>query len=1045
MLMRIIRFRIILVYLLWISYALVNAQSNEYIGHIGSEDGLQSQLCSHIVEDDHGNLWIGSFQDVQKYNGYSVTVFPLKKRKGDRSDNIADVCKDNLGNIWVIQGYGYTVDSIKCWNIFLKNSNINVIDPLTDSVVGIAEYFGQELFDVNSIVKVFVSDGVIYLGLKSNDIYRFTGELEHYSKVDDLKSILTITDQGEIVSYEKGELLFKDSQGNFLHGLGENEMIEYEGIYPSKSGKIFLLKELDDLLTVVEYNKHQYKTVIQLNKSLFNDHGLEYFKVESYSDDQFWINGKLFYKDEHGEYAQRKFQRSTMVNEYISNEMDLGYAATNLGVYVYSNKKKLVKKLSNDEQRMNSVRGVFINKDLRAYKVYDHEIIESGSERYNLDFLKGKDLGYLAYSHYLDPINEDHLWTVGLVPKFVRRIDFKNKKLETFDVYPGRPELMNSILRSSVTSNLYVSSENGVYTFDEEKNIFFRMELACVSDPRIVTNHLIEKNSEIWIASAEGVIRYDETSRTSKLEKIFPSDAYTIQFLHEDLVQPSVVWLGTQRGGLVKWYTDLDSIVVYDTNNGLSNNDVHAIIEDNSERLWISTNRYLNCLDKKSNRISVYTEQDGLSHSEYNKHGYFYDKSNNLIYFGGLDGYNYFCPDSISTTSLNRIEVRLIEATKTTNEGKVKDVFYELNNTSHLDILEEDISFELEMSTNYLFDSENIQYSYRIPALSSQWKTQSSNSLHLNKLPYGKYKLELISDLNKPAFTSKIHTISLHIIKPFWKTWLFVIASIFALAYILWLMVLRYNRNIKARNLKLEETVQLRTQELREVINIKNKIFTILAHDLRNPISGLSNLSDKIKFLVKKNRIKDLDLIAEETEGRVHALNDNLNNVLIWAMSENNFLKLTSRKLSLLIELDKIVKLYSHEIDKKNIEVIINVKENDEVYLDVSIFQTILRNFINNAIKFSHLNGKITLGISFESDREIELEIRDEGIGFDTDQEDDSALNNEIRRVGKGSGIGLMISKELIEKSGMSLAITSLENKGTTIRLLMPKPLANHR
>ena len=147
--------------------------------------------------------------------------------------------------------------------------------------------------------------------------------------------------------------------------------------------------------------------------------------------------------------------------------------------------------------------------------------------------------------------------------------------------------------------------------------------------------------------------------------------------MHQDKIDPDLVWLGTRRGGLVRWNTVTDSIHVFNTENGLSNNDVHAIIEDNSERLWIPTNNNLNTYDKKSGDIFHFTKADGLSHSEFNMYSYFYDQHQHKVYFGGLNGYNYFNPDSISTSQNDAIKLRVIGVTKTNNKGKTQDVFAE--------------------------------------------------------------------------------------------------------------------------------------------------------------------------------------------------------------------------------------------------------------------------------------------------------------------------------------------------------------------------------
>lgn len=1017
------------------------AQSQSYIGHIGSEDGLSSQLCTYIVEDDYGNIWISSFEDIQKYNGYSVTIFPIEERQGDISDALGAMYKDRSGMIWAIQGEKQTLVQDKYWDYFYGNCNINIINPLTDSISSLNDYLVSPKINQKKIVKFFSQKDNLFLGTLDNEIYTYNGKLEFFAKVADMKTIATITPNHEMIFYDNGILTRTDSLGNLIQQYTPNDLQEYVAIVTSSSGKVFLLKELNNQIEIYEYDRDRIVFRLIVDRNVFHEKDIKFTKIERLESGQYWINGQLYKKNENDEYIIQNLTGSKTINDYMISLSGLGYAATNLGVYILDNKKNVFKTFASNESDHNSVRGILLTEDFQAYKIYDKEIIKSKSKKYNLDILNEYDLGYMAYSHYQDPLNKNHLWTVGLLPDGVRKIDLVSQKIESFPLHP-LPHYANTILRSSTSSKLYVTAGNGPYIFDENSEEFRKLKLEYAGVDKLVTNHIIEKNNEIWFATNDGIIRYNEGNDTSILNPIFNGkEAYTIQFMHEDYISPNVVWLGTRRGGLVKWDTTNDSIAIWNTTNGLSNNDTHAIIEDSSERLWISTNQYLNCLDKKSNTIYVYTEQDGLSHSEFNKHSHFYDEKENHIYFGGLNGYNYFNPDSIITTSSKRkIDVRIINTTKTKSNGEVENIFQEAVQTHIIDIQEEDVSFEIELSTNYLIDSEKNQYSYRIVELMDSWKSQSSNSIKLNRLPYGKYRLEIISNLSKPALTSNILFLDINVIQPFWKTWLFIISSILLIIFFIWLAFWKYNKNIRERNVKLEETVSLRTKELRDVIKTKNKIFAILSHDLRNPISSLSNLTEKINFLAKNNRMEELNLLAEHTNSRINALNDNLNNVLLWALSENNTLVLNPNKLSLLLEIRKILNIYTHEIEEKEINIVMDLEDIDQVNLDVSLLQTILRNFIKNAINFSYKKGTIEFSKRYENDQQIELAIQDNGIGMIPEKyEDQNLKNKQIRNKGKGSGIGLVISKELINKAGIKLTIESKNSKGTTIRLLMPK------
>jgi len=313
------------------------------------------------------------------------------------------------------------------------------------------------------------------------------------------------------------------------------------------------------------------------------------------------------------------------------------------------------------------------------------------------------------------------------------------------------------------------------------------------------------------------------------------------------------------------------------------------------------------------------------------------------------------------------MKLRLTDAKKTKEDATTEDIFLTSHKSNTIDFYDNDVSLQLHLSTNHLSNPKLRQYSYRIPGLQDDWKTQSTNVINLNRFPYGDFSLELIADLNKPAYKSDILTIQIHTHKPFKKTIAAYILGTIGLSIILWLIVQKYLENIRARNLNLEREIAERTQDLRDSNNTKNKLFTILAHDLRNPIASLTDMTDKIKFLVKKNRVDELEILAEDTKGKISALDDNLNNILLWALSENKMMTFNPQKLSLKLEIKKILELYSSQIQSKNIQSDIRLDIVDQVTVDITVLQTILRNVISNAIKFSFPDYSRQVGLFYMS------------------------------------------------------------------------------
>lgn len=217
----------------------------------------------------------------------------------------------------------------------------------------------------------------------------------------------------------------------------------------------------------------------------------------------------------------------------------------------------------------------------------------------------------------------------------------------------------------------------------------------------------------------------------------------------------------------------------------------------------------------------------------------------------------------------------------------------------------------------------------------------------------------------------------------------------------------------------------------------KNKVFAILAHDLRNPISSLRNLSRKVKFLAENDRLDELDQIEEQTNRKLSALNDNLNNILLWAISESNLLKLNMKVLNLGEEISKLIELYNSELLLKNITVINRVSNSNFIYSDPKVVQTIVRNLLSNAIKFSYDHSSILLEVT-KGEECVHFQIVDNGVGLELNNSVGTKELRSLRKQLKGSGIGLKICYELAKKSGIDLKLTPNPDGGTISRLSLP-------
>lgn len=227
--------------------------------------------------------------------------------------------------------------------------------------------------------------------------------------------------------------------------------------------------------------------------------------------------------------------------------------------------------------------------------------------------------------------------------------------------------------------------------------------------------------------------------------------------------------------------------------------------------------------------------------------------------------------------------------------------------------------------------------------------------------------------------------------------------------------------------------VENQKDELQKLNNLKNKLFSLVAHDLRNPMNNLSSLLE----LTEHHELEgdQLRTFSEKTRKDLSQSMMVMERLLYWSSKQLEGIKIQKESIILSELLDDIVKELKPQIKEKHIQLEILINEN-EVYFDRVMMRVCLRNLLSNSIKFSHEKGRITISTHFVAGL-IRISLRDEGLGMDAD------WFNKFRQEGKpdvkqgtkgekGTGFGLLITKDFVEMNGGELICESEPGQGTT-------------
>ena len=639
-------------------------------------------------------------------------------------------------------------------------------------------------------------------------------------------------------------------------------------------------------------------------------------------------------------------------------------------------------------------------------------------------------------------------------------------------------------------NNLWIGTwRGGLNLFLREKNEFFyyKNDLRnpkSISSNGVTTIYPDTENEEfLWVGTYKsGLERFNRHTGTFKHYSHDPGNPNSlshnsVQSLYISPNYSEVIWIGTRDGGLNKFNKKTKKWLSYNEEDGLPNNTIYGILEDSNKNLWLSTTRGLSRFNPETEEFINYDAGDGLQSNEFNQ-GAFFKNKNGRFYFGGINGFNAFFPEKI-TKNLHVPPVVLTDFkifNKDVNLGKSISEIKEIR-LSHKDYV---FSFEFA-ALNYTGTAKN-RYAYKMEGLDEQWiQLNHKRDITFTRLPPGEYVFKVKGSNNDDIWNEEGVSVKIIITPPFWKTWWF---RIFLILILLGLILALYKlrvRQYKIQRKKLEREVAIRTGEIREQKEIiedknnqleisnrelkksemnlielnatKDKFFSIISHDLKNPLTALlgtadllSGAYDQLSEEKKQKYIRSIDRSASH-------LYDLLDNLLQWSKSQTGGLQCKPAAIDLSVVIPETLSLYKINARKKKIDLSSKVKKNTVAYADRNMVTTVLRNLISNAIKFTDKGGEVRITANDDGKNEfVEISVIDSGIGISSENAKKlfkigSHYSTDGTAKEKGTGLGLILCKEFIEinngtirfENPISDADDISSGKGSIFKFTLPR------
>jgi len=566
------------------------------------------------------------------------------------------------------------------------------------------------------------------------------------------------------------------------------------------------------------------------------------------------------------------------------------------------------------------------------------------------------------------------------------------------------------------------------------------------------------------------------------------------------VVNDSCVWIGTDNG-LNRFNPITGSFIKYYEKDGLPGNVIVGLSPDKSGALWVTTTNGICQFDYKNGKFKNFTKADGLQSNEFTNRSILKTRSGDLL-MGGTKGFNIVYPEKIVENK--NIPNVLITDLKILNKrvepgAENSPLVQSITETKTLTLSYKQSVITFYFAVMDFTAPEKNQYAYKMDGFDDDWiYSENKREATYTNLDPGEYVLHVKGSNNDGIWNEKGVSLRIVIIPPWWETMWFKTLLVFALFFFVFLayyLRLRFyrekqkelsklvdkrtneitlaNKKLIERQILIEDqseelrvhaeslkdandllienqsliklqtdTIQEANSELTKLNTTKDRILSIIGHDLRNPFNVVSGFAE---ILLEEYRT----LPPETTEMYLNyifnsSINANalLENLLQWSRTQTGGITFEPVHLNLLLVVKETYDFLEGAAIKKNIRVQFQIDPEADVEADENMLKTILRNLLSNAIKYTHENGIITI-YSFTKSDHTEICVSDSGVGIPKDKipllfNINTNISTRGTSFETGTGLGLILCKEFVEKHRGKIWVETEEDKGSKFIFTLP-------
>ncbi len=999
--------------------------------YIGIEDGLSNRRIFNIQKDSKGYMWFLTNEGMDRYNGKEIKHYKLadEENKGDAQIRLAWLFRekedlwivgktgrifeyqhqfdrftltykpanlsqsvpysylDNQGNVWLCGK-----DSITLYNT-QNNQVARIFNPLRSNITSMVQSDNAHFF-------IATEKGLRYCSMDDNELQpipilpldEIKGQISklYYHKA--LKRLFIGTFENGIFAYDlptrqilHPETDLSDVNITQISPLNENELLiatEGMGVYKIQANSG----------VIQPYLTANYESNNEMMGNIIND---------IYVDEQkrIWLanypTGITIVDSRYQNYHWIKHSmgnRQSLINDHVhtvieDSEGDLWFGTSN-GISLYNTKTRQWHSfLSSFDKQLKDKNHIFI-----ALCEVTPGVIWAGGYTSGIYKINKKALSVEYFSPFL---------------------------LTPFNMRPDK--YIRDMIKDS-EGNIWSGGYYNLKCFDLKNN-----KVQLYPGVNSITSIREKDNDHMWIGTATGLYLLNKNTSQYKYIEI-PGESTYINTLYQ--ASNGLLYIGTNGSGVIIYNPDKNTFQQFHTGNcALLTNSIFTILPEADGNIIMSTENGITCFSTKDKLFYNWTKEQGLMSANFNASAGVLLKDKGFI-FGSIDGAIEF-PKNIKFPHYHFSKIILSDFQLSyqpvfpgeENSPLTKDI----DDTKVLRLTHNQNTFSLKVSTiNYDFPS-NVLYSWKLEGFYTAWSPpRTENMIRFTNLKPGKYKLHIraVSKEEQNVIFEE-RTIDVIIAHPAWLSFWAILCYI-VLGILLLFIITRI--------------IYLRKQK--KISDERTQFFINTAHDLRTPLTlikaPLEELSDKEQLTPSglnsmKTALKNVDALLRLTT-----------NLINFEHTEVYSPKLYIAEFELNAYMQNLCNsFYSYSVTK-NIDFTYesNFKEM-KVWFDKEKMDSILKNVISNALKYTPDDGHVSVCVTDNKDT-WKVKVTDTGIGIPTEEKKkifklhfrgSNAVNSKIT----GSGIGLMLVWKLVKLHGGKINIESTEHQGTVIRLIFHK------